>query len=110
MNKTSPQTTVGVIIHQINQPEITILHQAIISNIICKEIIPHHQFIKIKVKDKTFRDNSIKIIRGVGTRIEDGMTEGGIMVVKLIQIEEIMVMEEVEMLTVKIGEEILDKA
>ena len=32
------------------------------------------------------------------------------MVMELIQIEEIMVMEEVEMLTVKIGEEILDKA
>ena len=38
------------------------------------------------------------------------MIEGGIMVMELIQIEEIMVMEEVEMLTVKIGEEILDKA
>ena len=76
MNKTSPQTTVEVIIHQINQPEITILHQAIINNIICKEIILHHQFIKIKIKDKTFRDNSVKTIRGVGTRIEDGMTEG----------------------------------
>ena len=107
MNKTSPQTTVQVIIHQINQLEITILHQAIISNIIHKEIIPHHQFIKIKVKDKTFRDNSIKTIRGVGTRIEDGMIEGVIMVVEIIQIEEIMVMEEVEMLTVKIGEEVL---
>ena len=106
----STNSTVEVIIHQINQPEITILHQAIISNIIHKEIILHHQFIKIKVKDKTFRDNSIKIIRGVGTRIEDGMIEGGIMVMELIQIEEIMVMEEVEMLTVKIGEEILDKA
>ena len=35
---------------------------------------------------------------------------GGIMVMELIQIEEIMVMEEVEMLTAKIGEEILDKA
>ena len=32
------------------------------------------------------------------------------MVVALIQIEKIMVMEEVEMLKVKIGEEILDKA
>ena len=32
------------------------------------------------------------------------------MVTELIQIEEIMVMDEVEMLTVKIGEEILDKA
>ena len=32
------------------------------------------------------------------------------MVMELIQIEEIMVMEEVEMLTVKIEEEILDKA
>ena len=31
------------------------------------------------------------------------------MVMELTQIEEIMVMEEVEMLTVKIGEEILDK-
>ena len=31
------------------------------------------------------------------------------MVMKLTQIEEIMVMEEVEMLTMKIGEEILDK-
>ena len=110
MNKTSPQTTVEVIIHQINQPEITILCQAIISNIIHKEIILHHQFIKMKVNDKTFRDNSIKIIRGVGTRIEDGMIEGGIMVMELIQIEEIMVMEEVEMLIVKTGEEILDKA
>ena len=38
------------------------------------------------------------------------MIEGGIMVMELIQIEDIMVMEEVEMLTVKIGEEILDKA
>ena len=110
MNKTSPQITVEIIIHQINQLEITILHQVIISNIIHKEIILHHQFIKIKVKDKTYRDNSVKIIRGVGTRIEDGMIEGDIMVMELIQIEEIMVMEEVEMLTVKIGEEILDKA
>ena len=31
------------------------------------------------------------------------------MVMELIQIEEIMVVEEVEMLTAKIGEEILDK-
>ena len=75
-----------------------------------KEIILHRQSIKIKVKDKTFRDNSIKIIRGVGTRIGDGMIEGDIMVVELIQIEEIMVMEEVGMLTARIGEEILDKA
>ena len=110
MNKTSPQTTVEIIIHRINQLEITVLCQAIINNIIRKEIILKHQFIKIKVKDKTFRDNSIKIIRGVGIRIEDGMIEGGIMVMELIQKEEIMVMEEVEMLTVKIGEEILDKA
>ena len=36
--------------HQINQPEITILHQAIISNIIHKEIIPHHQFIRSRSK------------------------------------------------------------
>ena len=64
MNKTSPQTTVEVIIHQINQLEITILHQAIINNIIHKEIIPHHQFIKIKVKDKTFRDNSCQNYQG----------------------------------------------
>ena len=62
--------------HQFNQPEIIILHQAIISNIICKEIIPHHQFIRIKVKDKIFKGNSIKIIKGVGTRIKDGMIEG----------------------------------
>ena len=110
MNKTSPQITVEIIIHRINRLEITILHQVIISNIIHKEIILHHQSIKIKVKDKTFRDNSIKIIRGVGTRIEDGMIEGDIMVMELIQIEEIMVMEEVGMLTVRIGEEILDKA
>ena len=64
MIETSPQITVGIIIHRINQLEITILHQVIINNIICKEIILHHQFIKIKVKDKTFRHNSIKIIRG----------------------------------------------
>ena len=60
-------------------------------------------------QDQGQRQNSVKITRGVGTRIEDGMIEGGIMVMELIQIEEIMVMEEVEMLTVKIGEEILDK-
>ena len=35
---------------------------------------------------------------------------GGIMVMEPTQIEEIMVMEEVEMLTMKFGEEILDKA
>ena len=39
MNKTSPQITVEIIIHQINRLEITILHQVIISNIIHKEII-----------------------------------------------------------------------
>ena len=64
MNKTSPQITEEIIIHRINRLEITILHQVIISNIIHKEIILHRQSIKIKVKDKTFRDNSIKIIRG----------------------------------------------
>ena len=37
------------------------------------------------------------------------MIEGGIMVMEPTQIEEIMVKEEVEMLTVEIGEEILDK-
>ena len=95
--------------HQINQPKITILCQAITNNIISKQIIPHHQFIRIKVKDKTFMDNSVKIIKGVGTRIEDGTIEGGIMVMDPTQIKGIMVMEEVEMLTVEIGEEILDK-
>ena len=95
--------------HQINQPEITILCQAIISNIIHKEIILHHQFIRIKVKDKTFKDNSIKIIRGGWNQNRRWNDRGGIMVMEPTQIEEIMVMEEVEMLTVKIGEEILDK-
>ena len=37
------------------------------------------------------------------------MIEGGIKVMEPTQIEEIMVMEEVGMLTVEIGEEILDK-
>ena len=37
------------------------------------------------------------------------MIEGVTMVVETTQIEEVMVMEEVEMLIVEIGEEILDK-
>ena len=58
---------------------------------------------------QNFQGQQHQNYQGVGTRIEDGMIEGGIMVMELTQIEEIMVMEEVEMLTVKIGEEILDK-
>ena len=64
-----------VIMHQINQLEITILCQAIINNIIHKEIIPYHQFIGIK--DKTFRDSSIKIIKGVGTQNKRWNDRGG---------------------------------
>ena len=60
-------------------------------------------------KAKLSGTTASKLSGGVGTRIEDGMIEGGIMVVELIQIVEILDMEEVEMLTVKIGEEILDK-
>ena len=58
---------------------------------------------------QNFQGQQCQNYQGGWNQIRRWNDRGGIMVMEPTWIEEIMVMEEVEMLTMKIGEEILDK-
>ena len=58
---------------------------------------------------QNFQGKQCQNYQGGWNQNKNGMIERGVMVMETTQIEEVMVMEEIEMLVVEIGEEILDK-